>query len=39
MGGEHHSLALSAEGCVFGWGRNDDGQLGLGEDWREIYKE
>ena len=27
--GEHHSLALSAEGHVFAFGRNDFGQLGL----------
>ncbi|MEQ2174062.1 hypothetical protein GOODEAATRI_003909, partial [Goodea atripinnis] len=30
VGGEH-SFALSASGCVFGWGRNDCGQLGLGD--------
>uniref|UniRef100_A0A3P9MKF2 HECT domain-containing protein n=1 Tax=Oryzias latipes TaxID=8090 RepID=A0A3P9MKF2_ORYLA len=29
-GGEH-SFALSVSGSVFGWGRNDCGQLGLGD--------
>jgi len=30
--GKHHCLALSAEGCVWSWGRNKVGQLGLGDD-------
>jgi len=29
-GGEHHTIALTKSGEVFAWGRNDDGQLGLG---------
>lgn len=29
--GPHHGLALTAEGRVFGWGKNSDGQLGMGE--------
>lgn len=28
--GEHHSLALSADGNVFAWGSNAEGQLGNG---------
>ncbi|KAF6207949.1 hypothetical protein GE061_016398 [Apolygus lucorum] len=28
--GAEHTLALSSEGCVFGWGNNSDAQLGLG---------
>ncbi len=30
-GGEHHSIALTREGKVFCWGRNDDGQCGRGD--------
>jgi len=26
--GEYHSIALAADGTVFSWGRNNDGQLG-----------
>ncbi|KAI4884474.1 hypothetical protein NFI96_014102 [Prochilodus magdalenae] len=29
--GGHHSFALSLSGAVFGWGRNNAGQLGLGD--------
>ncbi|TVU32939.1 hypothetical protein EJB05_24704, partial [Eragrostis curvula] len=29
-GGHYHSLAVSAEGEVWAWGRNDEGQLGRG---------
>jgi alpha-tubulin suppressor-like RCC1 family protein len=28
--GRYHSLALTSEGTVYAWGRNDVGQLGLG---------
>lgn len=28
--GHYHSLAVSAEGEVWAWGRNDEGQLGRG---------
>jgi alpha-tubulin suppressor-like RCC1 family protein len=30
-GGEHHSLALSATGQVYSFGRGDNNQLGLGD--------
>jgi len=30
--GYWHSLAVSLSGAVFGWGRNDFGQLGVGDD-------
>ena len=39
QGGQHHSLALTSDGRVFAWGKNDDAQLGLGEDWIDIHKE
>lgn len=29
--GSHHVLALDANGCVFVWGRNEHGELGLGD--------
>ena len=30
------SYALTAEGEVYGWGRNDDGELGIGSKSSEI---
>uniref|UniRef100_A0A8C6HDX1 Uncharacterized protein n=1 Tax=Mus spicilegus TaxID=10103 RepID=A0A8C6HDX1_MUSSI len=32
--GHYHSLALSEGGHVFSWGRNSEGQLGLGKNSR-----
>lgn len=29
--GQYHSLALCSDGSVYSWGRNDKGQLGLGD--------
>lgn len=29
--GAEHTLVLSSEGCVLGWGNNTDSQLGLGQ--------
>lgn len=34
-GGEHHTIALLESGEVYAFGRDDDGQLGLGEDFKE----
>lgn len=33
--GDRHSLALTAEGLAFAWGKNDDGQLGTGNTGNE----
>ena len=30
-GGEHHTIAVSQDGRVFCWGRNDEGQCGRGD--------
>ena len=37
-GGEHHTIALTSEGEVFGFGKNDDGQCGLGDTYTEFRK-
>jgi regulator of chromosome condensation len=37
-GGEHHSVALEAGGAIYTFGRNDDGQIGLGEEINEELK-
>lgn len=35
--GASHSLALTAEGVVYSWGRNDRGQLGMRDSNMDIY--
>ena len=30
-GGEHHTICLTEEGRVYVWGRNDEGQCGVGD--------
>lgn len=35
--GFDHSLALSAKGEIFGWGRNNNGQLGHSDSFIDIY--
>lgn len=35
--GNAHSIALSENGKVFTWGRNDAGQLGHGDSYIDIY--
>lgn len=32
-GGDHHSLALTADGKIYAWGGNGSGQLGTGDDY------
>jgi RCC1 and BTB domain-containing protein len=34
--GSGHSLALTSEGEVYAWGNNESGQIGNGEDGRDI---
>lgn len=37
-GGEHHSIGRTKKGLVYCWGRNDEGQCGVGDtygDWRK----
>lgn len=31
VGGEHHSVVLWKSGCVYCFGRNDEGQIGIGD--------
>lgn len=35
-GGAHHSLALTADGHIYSWGKNEDGQLGIGDTYSEY---
>lgn len=35
--GTNHSMALSKEGHVYSWGRNDAGQLGFADTYIDIY--
>jgi alpha-tubulin suppressor-like RCC1 family protein len=35
--GFNHSIALTESGRIFAWGRNDQGQLGLGDSFIDIY--
>jgi alpha-tubulin suppressor-like RCC1 family protein len=37
VAGASHSLALTREGQVYAWGRNDMGQLGAGDSFMDIY--
>ena len=37
-GGEHHSIALTADGTVYCWGKNDEGQCGKGDTYGEYRK-
>jgi alpha-tubulin suppressor-like RCC1 family protein len=30
-GGEHHTIAVTDQGRVYCWGRNDEGQCGRGD--------
>ena len=38
VGGEHHSVALTKDGAVYCFGRNDEGQMGLGNLYEEYMQ-
>jgi hypothetical protein len=38
-GGEHHSIARTKDGLVYCWGRNDEGQVGVGDTYGEYRKQ
>ena len=38
-GGEHHTIALTEEGEVYVWGRNDEGEAGVGDLFGKYTKE
>jgi regulator of chromosome condensation len=37
-GGEHHSIGRTKDGLVYCWGRNDEGQLGIGDTFGDYTK-
>ena len=37
-GGEHHTIAVTSEGKVYCWGRNDEGQIGRGDLYSEFKR-
>ena len=39
VGGEHHSIALTAAGEVYAFGKNDEGQIGVGDTYSTYRKE
>ena len=39
QGGEHHSIARTKDGLVYCWGKNDEGQCGLGDTFGEYRKQ
>lgn len=38
-GGEHHSIALLKSGCVYCFGRNDEGQIGVGDLFGDFKRQ
>jgi alpha-tubulin suppressor-like RCC1 family protein len=38
-GGEHHSIARTKDGVVYCWGKNDEGQCGLGDTFGDYNKQ
>ena len=38
-GGEHHTIALTEKGQVYVWGRNDEGQGGVGDLFGKYTRE
>jgi len=39
QGGEHHSIARTKDGLVYCWGKNDEGQCGLGDTYGDYRKQ
>ena len=37
-GGEHHTIAVTSEGKVYCWGRNDEGQCGKGDLYGQFKR-
>ena len=37
-GGAHHAIALTEDGHVYSWGKNEDGQLGIGDTYSEFNR-
>lgn len=38
-GGEHHTIALTESGKVYCWGRNDEGECGVGDLFGKYRRE
>lgn len=38
-GGEHHTVALTKSGRVYCWGRNDEGECGVGDLFGNYRRE
>lgn len=38
-GGEHHTIALTKSGRVYNWGRNDEGECGVGDLFGKYRRE
>lgn len=38
-GGEHHTIAYTEDGQVYVWGRNDEGQGGVGDLFGNYTRE
>lgn len=38
-GGESHTIVITTEGEVYGFGMNKDGQIGLGNTFEEFDQE
>lgn len=38
-GGAQHSLALTEEGHVYSWGKNEEGQLGVGDTYSDFARQ
>ena len=39
QGGEHHSIARTKDGLIYCWGKNDEGQCGLGDTYGDYRKQ